>query len=623
MRRRCCDAGSQVAAIWRCNRHLFGTSKPVLEAVIPKQKEVVRKEASRTTTTLAVEHEGATIESTGGGAEALAQPQEPAPAPSILGTFVAELEAQTESKNRELNQFIPMPDDPTTVVPEFRRVMKHARHVIVVDDPATPRFQRRDNFVTLPEPEMHPWIPTQPIGPNIVHGDGHLGIVGTGEVGFDEKIDEAPLPQDYRGLQHTSIVGSKLPQRNGFAHQDLQVKHSFKLTGRGIFAQKKIAKGTILMVVGSTAQHTGIEGEVKRLGLMVVDLLKSIALSGTEDDLDFLHLTVLTGQMSSVVERWPVSATNQVIEMIGGEATLHKLQIHALHIARIAAVIDMNSFLIESTYAERHGSGYWPEAGYFNHSCSPNSSYEIIPQHTFPESDFYLDMLSDAERKKLIESRQSIPGQAEELQPQLKRSQQPGSPGAAISPSRTVVVDELQSQLEARRAGWMATDLTSSGTPQMLFCMRAERDLEPGEEVLISYVPSDWSFNARQIALQHRYKFWCRCERCAPSIDKSYAMLPNFSVFLIVFVVLLQFIAHASRSSQMRSDDDILLDDQGFMPEPNDRGKSGAWRRPGESVLNALETTRWDRAMNGENADAARATNKVRYAGDPYSIVKF
>ena len=174
-----------------------------------------------------------------------------------------------------------------------------------------------------------------------------------------------------------------------------------------------------------------------------------------------------------------------------------------------------------------------------------------------------------------------------------------------------------------KAADWRPRGTNPAGRKNSRLGLRAERDLEPGEEVLISYVPSDWSFNARQIALQHRYKFWCRCERCAPSIDKSYAMLPNFSVFLIVFVVLLQFIAHASRSSQMRSDDDILLDDQGFMPEPNDRGKSGAWRRPGESVLNALETTRWDRAMNGENADAARATNKVRYAGDPYSIVKF
>ncbi len=542
------------------------------------------------------------------------QDQQQSSSHSLLAAFTSEIDSQVERTNRELNQFIPMPDDPSYLTPEFRRVLRNAQSVYVVEDAPTPSFQRRDHFVTLPEAPKHPWIPSQPIGPNIVHGDGFQNIVGTGEVGFENSAEQPLLPEHYRGLRHTSIVGTRLPQRNGFTNQDVVIKHSFKVSGRGVFAEKKIPKGSILMVVGSTAQHTGHEGEINRLGTMVADLLKALAASCTDDDMNFLHNTVLTGQLSSIVERWPESATDRVIELAGGEEVLHKLQLHRLHVGRLAAVMDMNGILIESSFAERHGTGYWPEAGFFNHSCIPNVTYETVPQHMFTESEFYLDMLSDSERRKAQTAEEPV------MAPSLSS---PGLVRSSGSPTATLTLESVRADLEEKQRAWQATDLTAAGTPQMIFCMRADRDIEAGEELFMSYVPSNWSFEARQVALNHRYRFWCRCEKCAPSVDRSYAMLPKFSVAILVFMMLMQLLAHTSRSAQARSDEDILLDDQGNMPEGNDLGFSGAMRMPGSSFMEANERVRWDRAWNGEHASAQRRLQKEFYANDPYAKTNF
>jgi hypothetical protein len=45
--------------------------------------------------------------------------------------------------------------------------------------------------------------------------------------------------------------------------------------------------------------------------------------------------------------------------------------------------------------------------------------------------------------------------------------------------------------------------------------MRAARDIDRGEELLISYIDAEMPFEQRQQRLQFAYGFVCKCARCA------------------------------------------------------------------------------------------------------------
>lgn len=607
--------------------------------------------------------------------------QEEAPAVELneVQSFLEEVQRQVDQSRWERNQAIPYPTHPDHLVPAFRRLRRHTPMKVVVPDPDYPTFTPQDHYAPLPKPATHPWVKSAPIGPHITHGDGQIGVIGTGEVGFDESPVAEPLPRDWRGLQHRSVVRHCLPQKNGKVRQDVVVKHSFALTGRGIFATRPIHRGETIMIVQSTAQSVGVKGEIRRLEEMIVDILVS-CYEGDDEMRAFLHEWILTGQPSSLLEYWPQEATTRVIKAIGGEDVLASLELHPIHIARLGAILDLNSFLVESFFAERKGMAYFPEAALLNHSCDPNASYEVMPEHVFRESDYFLDEAEErdggagkatteaADEEEGEEDAASV-GAASSSPPaatsskeqkvsrdddqqggvsehaaahpqplpstspfttssEKKRDEGDGqaegtvaqpapeptpSPGGdrkdtaangrgrdPAQPDAVVVGTETRNVAHFGDTRTAYPDLTEASAPTYLFCCRATRDIAPGEEVLISYVPAEWSFENRQYVLHDRYRFWCKCPRCSPTLESKYARVPRLLVFLIIFSVLLQGLVMYQRSTigiarKAESDRRAVMTEEERKAELRERGidrgdRSTPLRRPG--LLEMLEEKR-------------------------------
>ncbi|EKF32303.1 hypothetical protein MOQ_003851 [Trypanosoma cruzi marinkellei] len=467
--------------------------------------------------------------------------------------FLREKQLEMTEAQLERNVAIPYPTHPDDMTPEFRRIKKHQSIVVVATDPDYPVFARRDQFVQLPLPKNHPWVKNTPIGPFIQHGDGQLGVMGSGEVGFDDEHVAKSLPHSFRGLRHRSVLQQRLPEKNGKVIQDAVVKNSFSLTGRGVFATRDIAAGENIMIVRNTACNLGVKGEVERLVEMCGDVLLTVYSEGTEAELDYLHDWILTGQPSSLLEFWPKSATERVLERIGGVEVLHALELHEIHIARLAAIIDMNSFLVESSYAVRKGMAYFPEAGFLNHSCAPNATYDIMPEHTFHESEYYMDEVLQAEASDATDPTSSSAAAAAATTFKEKEE--------------TVVMDEEffsskrthpSNGVEGKENGVDGNKSTASreltvGAPvQYLFCCRATANIPAGSEILISYVPPEWSFDNRQYVIHDRYRFWCKCPKCAPTLDAKYARVPQLIVVLLVFSVFLQLLVLHKRDVEQK-----------------------------------------------------------------------
>lgn len=453
---------------------------------------------------------------------------------SEVEVFIQQVQAQEEAARLEENKKLQAPTHPDDLIPMYRRIKRHAKHIVVIPDPDYPTYERKDAFVQLPPAKPHPWVSDTPIGTHIVHGDGLLGVVGTGEVGFDASHVTERLPTGWRGLQHTNVIGEALPDNNGqILGGDTVIKHSFSLTGRGVFATRDVKKGDVIMIAASTAQSLGLDGEERRLVNMVSDIL-SAAYNGSDEDRAFLHKWILNGQLSSLVERWPERLTKEVIERIGGAEVLSALELHPIHVARMASIISMNSFVVESSFDERRGMAYWPEAGYFNHSCDPNTTYEIMPDHTFKDSEYYTDeMIKREEESESPAGMESQANNAEASDAACHSTQ--GT--AELSSSNTSVKVSAADDIIDR---FSKTKLTAAGAPSYLFCARATKDLKQGEEILISYVPTEWPFDARQQVIYDRYRFRCKCPRCAPTLDSRYAIAPKFMLLTLAFVVSMQ-----------------------------------------------------------------------------------
>lgn len=485
--------------------------------------------------------------------------------------FLEHVQLQSEQARFERNQSIPLPTHPDELVPEFRRLKRHQKHEVVARDPIDDRpvFKRRDVFVTPPPSPAHPWLGrSTPIGDHVVHGDGQLNLFGgTGKVGFDD--DERVLSKEehekrltWRGLSHRSPVHHSLPLMNAVmwsSHSPAVVKHSFSLTGRGVFASKAIKKGETIMITSSTARSLGVKGEMKRLEEMCTEVLlnaldKTRTAEEQKEYVDFLHNWILTGQPSSLVEYWPQASTDRVLEAIGGQEQLDLLELHPIHITRMAAIMDLNGFLVESTYAERKGMAYFPEAGFFNHSCVPNAAYEIMPEHVFEESDYYLD-----EALKEEEAREE------------GTSHTAGSSSAAAPSDLTPAEERAQHRL-ARFSQGSGNELTEYGAPTYLFCCRADKDIAEGEEILISYVPPDWSFDNRQYVLHDRYHFYCKCPRCVPTIERQYAKVPKLLVFLVVCSIILQIFLICLKNNAGQAAPERAPEDEEEFPRPKRMG---------------------------------------------------
>ncbi|CAD2214611.1 hypothetical protein AGDE_09817 [Angomonas deanei] len=282
------------------------------------------------------------------------------------------------------------------------------------------------------------------------------------------------------------------------------------------------------MIVESTAQNVGAKGEFRRLEEMVVEILREVL---DEEDpgrregaLDYLHHWILTGQPSSLLEHWPKQSTDRVIAAIGGEAQLLHLELHPIHIARLAAILDLNSFLVESYYANRKGMAYFPEAGYLNHSCEPNCDYEIMPAHVFPESDYYLDEFVERDRRR---------EEGEE---------------------KDVVTTEGEKDVVT---SYGDTPLTEEDAPRYLFCCRANQDIKSGEQILIAYVPPTWTFDQRQEVLHDRYRFWCKCPKCSPTLDSRYGKGARFLMALLALAIVLQVFMVYTRDKQHDVDKEL------------------------------------------------------------------
>lgn len=510
-----------------------------MEAAVSKPSSSSSAMSSSTTATVV-----STLPATGGKIVAPMQPL------NEVQQLMEELQGQIEASRRERNESIPYPERPEALTPEFRRLKRHTKQTVVVADPDYPTFAQKEMTIPLPPPQEHPWVrKNTPIGPFIVHGDGQIGATGvTGLVGFDDAPEYAKLPTYYRGLQHHSVLQKKLPQDNGRVLQDAVVKHSFTLTGRGVFATRPIRKGETIMIVQSTARSVGVKGELQRLEEMCIQILLACR-DGDERARAFLHEWVLTGQPSSLLEHWPAASTERVLNAVNNSdgSTLDALELHPIHIARLAAIIDLNSFLVESSYAERKGMAYFPEAGFLNHSCVPNATYDIMPEHMFRESDYFIDEAAEAqamdgcedegEGEDYVKAQTHV--EAEEakgvnsLKPTVTTS---STVAAAVTTevTRNVVFFGSEERLS------VYPDLTESGAPVYLFCSRAERDIEAGEEIRISYVPPQWTFDNRQYVLHDRYHFWCKCEKCAPVLDRTYARVPKLLVVCIFFSIILQ-----------------------------------------------------------------------------------
>jgi endogenous inhibitor of DNA gyrase (YacG/DUF329 family) len=319
--------------------------------------------------------------------------------------------------------------------------------------------------------------------------------------------------------------------KNGKVHRDLVIKHSLQLSGRGIFATQDIKAGEHIMVVRSQAVNLGFNSEIDRLAEMSAFVLLR-AYHGTEEDREYLHQWILTGQMSNIIDRWPQEGTRKVLDLIGGPEILDALELHPMHVGRLGAVIDLNSFLVESYYAERKGMGYWPEAGYFNHSCAPNCDYDIIPSHKFAESEF-------CPKEENEET-----GAFEDMAPELQRVA-----AAKTEPKQVITIEEKEME-ELER------DLIDN--PSYLFCVKACRDIKAGEELLISYVPTGWRYDDRQFVLHDRYRFWCKCPNCATLVEKKLRFPMRVAIAIIVFYSSLQLFLYKARAATYGRWDDAV-----------------------------------------------------------------
>lgn len=485
-----------------------------------------------------------------------------------------EVDAFFDEKDRQMSEYarrqnevnVKLPPRPEELVPAFERVKHSAKLLVRFNDPDDIVHEQKWNYVAYPPAKAHPWVPHTKHGKYIVHGDGMLNVVGTGEVGFDSSFAEKTLPKNWEGLKKHSNVGEKIPLKNGSVIQDAQVKYSLQLTGKGIFATRNIKKGELLMIVDSTAQNVGFNDEQSRMIEMTADILHNTLLGG-EEEKHFLHHWILTGQLSSVVERWRKEATDKVIELIGGEAALAKLELHREHIPRIAAIIHMNSFIVESAFAERRGIAYWPEASLLNHSCDPNTTYEIVPEQMFTQSEFYLgtndqelmtfesDNIHSAMSRDAADGTTNSETSANNVNEDIKKEKSEMSENkeeATTSSSLTTT----SATRELISTGY--TDLTPKGANTFLFCARATKDIAAGEEILISYIPPDWPFSHRQEVLLERYKFRCKCPKCSPEIDSRHNFASRFLIPTLALVIVLRT-ALSFLYAEVEHDDEVDL----------------------------------------------------------------
>lgn len=514
------------------------------------------------------------------------------------------------------------PRRPDTLVPEFRRV-KRTHQLVRVAQMNPDIVQQKESLAQLPPAKPHPWVRHQPLGPNVVHGDGQIGVVGSGEVGFVEGAAwERPYPKDWRGLNHIPITGLTPPNDNGYVTASVTVRHSFQLTGRGLFANRDVKKGEPIMIVRSSAFNNGWNSITGRLMEMMRDVVLR-AYHGGEAELHFVHHWILQGQMTSRVEYWPQDLTNQFILMIGGIHILDALEMHQHHVPRLACIIEMNSLVVESPFDAERGQAYFPEAGYLNHSCASNCDYEVLALEPFRRSS-YADTLKDIVGKRSGQSSESAHG-VERGGPTFDDA---GIMAAAASGGRsstaataagedphTMNAAQFEQQRSAASSGfeeppavtteWRSScgdascrgcpaDTTASSSVAMavpggkieglqqvpaagtsvvrsglppgdhppasfgpyFFCMTANRDIKQGEELLISYVPPEWHLEDRQFVLLDRYRFRCKCPKCAPTFDARYKYTARFGIGIIIFYCVLQLVLYRSRYDTRGRDDD-------------------------------------------------------------------
>ena len=231
------------------------------------------------------------------------------------------VEKKHRDKVAKANSTVQSPAHPVAagMIPQYQRVKKHAK--LLRYDELNPDITRKEHHVALPKPEQHPWVEGQPIGPHIVHGDGQQNIVGTNEVGFSNDRLWREWPKEWRGFQRITPIGHKIPEKHGEVNQNMVIKHSLQLTGRGVFASKDIKEGETIMIVKSKTVNLGYNAEIDRLCEMTAKVILD-ARNGTDEDKEFFHRWILTGQMSNIVERWPSEGTKKVLEEIGGEEVL-------------------------------------------------------------------------------------------------------------------------------------------------------------------------------------------------------------------------------------------------------------------------------------------------------------
>jgi hypothetical protein len=537
------------------------------------------------------------------------------------------------------------PRHPDDLVPNFTRVRRSAKLLYMADHDSD-AIPKKELTTALPPPKPHPWVEGQPIGDHIVHGDGQLNTWGHGNVGFDEGREWRDIPKHWRGINFQSTIGLTPPQTRGFVNQDTVVKHSLNLTGRGLFATHPIQKGDLIMVVKSSAVNLGFNSYTDRLVYMVRDILLDVhAKRHDAAALDYLHTWIACGQKSARVEYWPLDATKRVVKLVGGRATLDDLELHEHHIARIAAVIENNAFVVEGFYNEDKGKGYWPEAGLLNHSCIPNAEYEVLSMDDFVMSD-YNPKIADLKAKKSREGQQpdgtpprtaafdsksdASSGASDDVSSLLKAFAKGDSaeaeaaldayatqrrnddisamkhlPGMGVEvqlgnkddhrvlrPSQDAVdaiqdddaeltmklretpqhrvatakaramqtiVETLAPETEDERAQAEADAAALLGhrSNDYVFCCRAAKDIAEGEEVLIAYVPPEWRDEYREAVLYERYRFKCRCPKCAPAVMNRQKVWPRFMMFILFLYFAMQILLYAAQMDTLDMNDAV------------------------------------------------------------------
>ena len=257
-----------------------------------------------------------------------------------------------------------------------------------------------------------------------------------------------------------------------------------------------------------------------------------------------------------MLESWSHEHTDAVVQRIGGRHVLDALQLHPLHVARLAAIIDMNSFVVEGFYNEDRGKGYFPEAGLLNHSCCPNAEYDILDDDAFRISDFN-DAFVAAREKMHREERGGEAAAASAAAAAGGAADGSAPPQEDVDTQEAMVRRQAQSQSTRGKAVafYDEAEAEAGGAPSeagYLFCCRAARDIAAGEEVLISYVPPEWRYENRQHVLYDRYRFACRCEKCSPTIDSASKLLPRMMILVTLVFVLLSVWQYALRQAAMQ-----------------------------------------------------------------------